>query len=1808
MEPGAYFLYHAHEQATAFAITAEGYTTPEGIHIPRGTVDYEPTFDVSNGGFFQGRGTATLTVVGYAITLDATQVAHPTFAIPYVTVGWPSTRERVALRMLPGAYFLYHAHEQATPFAIAAEERTTPEGTPIPRGTVDYDSALDTPAASRQGIFRGRGTATLTLVGYAITLDATQVAHPMFIIPYVTDDWRSTRERVALRMLPGAYFLYHAPEQATLFAITAEERTTPEGSQIPRGTVDYEPTFDVQNGGFFDGRGTTTLQALGYKILFDVSEYQGVGISLDPTGITLDTATSSLQVVRLLPERDLSLLIHSDPLRSVRFVVENNGAITLKEPYLFVELDSQNGHPLLRLIQIPEAGTVLATLKDAAMSGYLSGKDLAKRFPNIDTAGQYWIPSGIAGFADDAAQHFYLPTRYTDPFGQVTHLQYDERDLYIASSEDALKNHSEVTAFDFRVLAPREFKDLNGNLTEAYFDPLGMVAAVATKGKGAEGDNLDGFANEAVHPTPKESEAFFTGPTFDKSAAIRWLGNATSRHLYHFGETTDSTGHITWGQHPPAACGILPELHAAQQARNGNSRMQVGFEYSDGMGTVLVKKGQAEPESDRGPLRWLANGKTILNNKGKPVKQYEPYFSESGHRFEEPHEVGVTPLMYYDAVGRLIRTELPDGSFSRVEFSPWHVTSFDPNDTAYDPAGNHHSDWYQRRTDPTHPRFGEFNNPEDYRASELVKVHANTTSQVFLDSVGRDIVSVAHNTFAYPNGGSTGDEKHVTFTKLDAEGKPLWIRDARGNLVMQYIMPPVANNDPTDPATGFVPCYDIAGNLLFQHSMDASDRWMLNDAVGKPMFAWDVNERRELDGNMVVENRLLHTTYDQLHRSIEQWLSINNGPAQMIEQFIYGEGAANDTQRNLRGQLREHADPSGRKAIEACDFKGNVLAVDRNIAAAYKEPVIGWQLGSQTAGLEQETFVQRTEYDALNRMIRLFNWHRGVNSRVAVYEPTYNERGLLQSEDVVIRAIKTDTGYSENGQSQRTPAIKGITYNAKGQREKIEYGNGTITRYHYDGETFRLVQLRTSRPTYDPKFPSGHSEFKNDRVLQNLFYTHDPVGNITEIYDDAYEPAFFDNQQVDPRNQYTYDALYRLIAATGRENGALRGAPTNVETDPSSVTFPIPSGDPNALRVYQQTYQYDAVGNIARVRHEAGNGSWTRDYGYALDDPAQQASNRLWQTWTGGDRTQATTYTHDTHGNMQNLANVNQSQYIRWDYQDMIQELDLVGGGRAYYNYDSDKQRSRKVIETQDGTKQWERIDLGGFEWYRRYVGGNVVEEIETHHLMDGSQRTLLVEDVLKTNKPNLSTGPLYRYQYSNHLGSACLELDHQAGIISYEEYHPYGTSAYRAVKRGIEVPLKRYRYTGMERDEESGLNYHTARYFISALCRWSSADPMGTRDGTNLYAYSRCSPTMLVDVNGRQSQNMSPVTTGPIERYSRLATQSGYIREHWAPTGTVEQHLRAALQGKLPAGDVDRLARSVRNNTLTSLLRSDVAQAKTAFDNARTAAAKLPGYDSTAEYLQTVKDTKNVFTNAGATQAEIASLPGKVAGSYQASIVGEAVGIRHANSGQPLPKQTAPLLRAPITAASGPSGPAPVEVVKFSPGVKNGFTGTLHSANANSAIQSVETVKSSVQEETVTASNASNASGRFGAVRTTIAGVGMVGGAVASVAETVESARTPDTLSTVARATAASGQLTGGILWLSGKIAGDAAAVALGARIAAVSSLPGLALSAIWPSSVADGTTSGNLRSSYEPEDQPYTKSATLQACIPQPQLNHCR
>ena len=101
---------------------------------------------------------------------------------------------------------------------------------------------------------------------------------------------------------------------------------------------------------------------------------------------------------------------------------------------------------------------------------------------------------------------------------------------------------------------------------------------------------------------------------------------------------------------------------------------------------------------------------------------------------------------------------------------------------------------------------------------------------------------------------------------------------------------------------------------------------------------------------------------------------------------------------------------------------------------------------------------------------------------------------------------------------------------------------------------------------------------------------------------------YFDNAYADPTQSFAYDPLYRLIAATGREHDGL-AQPTAAGFAP--IAHPQ---DTQAQRNYLQTYTYDPVGNILRMKHVSGGVTvWHRGYDYAQD------GNHLLKTSLPGD-------------------------------------------------------------------------------------------------------------------------------------------------------------------------------------------------------------------------------------------------------------------------------------------------------------------------------------------------------------------------------------------------------------------------------------------------------------------------------------------------------------------------------------------------------------------------------------------------------------
>ena len=227
-------------------------------------------------------------------------------------------------------------------------------------------------------------------------------------------------------------------------------------------------------------------------------------------------------------------------------------------------------------------------------------------------------------------------------------------------------------------------------------------------------------------------------------------------------------------------------------------------------------------------------------------------------------------------------------------------------------------------------------------------------------------------------------------------------------------------------------------------------------------------------------------------------------------------------------------------------------------------------------------------------------------------------------------------------------------------------------------------------------------------------------------------------------------------------------------------------------------------------------------------------------------------FSYNAHGSTASMPHLSA---MDWDFAEKLCHV-TRGTTEAYYNYDGSGIRTRKVVE-KNGVVET-RLYLGGFEIWRKTVNGTLETERETLHVMDDQRRIALVETLTVENGNAVANPvPVLRFQLDNHLGSASLELDDSANIISYEEYYPYGDTSYRAGHNASEVSRKRYRYTGKEKDEESGLYYHGARYYACWLGRWTAADPIGIGDGLNVYMYVRGNPVKLQDPNGTESEEL---------------------------------------------------------------------------------------------------------------------------------------------------------------------------------------------------------------------------------------------------------------------------------------------------------------------------------------------------------------
>ena len=414
------------------------------------------------------------------------------------------------------------------------------------------------------------------------------------------------------------------------------------------------------------------------------------------------------------------------------------------------------------------------------------------------------------------------------------------------------------------------------------------------------------------------------------------------------------------------------------------------------------------------------------------------------------------------------------------------------------------------------------------------------------------------------------------------------------------------------------------------------------------------------------------------------------------------------------------------------------------------------------------------------------------------------------------------------------------TYNAAGTVKSVAYPSGATVAYKPDAAGRILSALDTGNNinyvkngTYGPDgqltgFLSGQTvsfagisnSFSFNKRLQPMnMAAASPSATIFNInYDfhvgvgDNGNVWAITNNKDTTRNQgFAYDALNRLTSA---QNGGTDCTKTTVN---------------GKTEYWGNSYSYDAWGNLLGK-------SVTKCSAENLAVTAA-ANNQL----LGG-------YTYDAAGNM------------TWDQTDLVTAVydaenriatATKNGATTSYIYDA---RGDRVKKSNGGSPP-----TGTLYWYMTpgIVGeSDLAGNLKTEYVFFGGKRIA---------RRDLSASTV-SYYFSDHLNTASVVTDATGTILDESDYYPWGGEL-----QFINNLDNHYKFTGKERDTETGLDLMGARYYSSSLGRFAKADPLpwikwqngnnkaqqrfqqyiGNPQNFNQYAYALNSPARFSDPTG---------------------------------------------------------------------------------------------------------------------------------------------------------------------------------------------------------------------------------------------------------------------------------------------------------------------------------------------------------------------
>ncbi len=664
----------------------------------------------------------------------------------------------------------------------------------------------------------------------------------------------------------------------------------------------------------------------------------------------------------------------------------------------------------------------------------------------------------------------------------------------------------------------------------------------------------------------------------------------------------------------------------------------------------------------------------------------------------------------------------------------------------------------------------------------------------------------------------------------DANGKRKdYLSDVRGNLIQvkEYL-------DGLPYNTNY--SYDTAGNLI-----------KIQDAeLNEKSFTYDLFGRKLNEELLHKPDDLSPASYAYTYDDNGNILSLTD-PKNQVVNYVYDELDRLTTETfNTQTQASYTYDQgnygTGRLVTVATPDLTKNFAYD----------VLG-RISTETKTIDLVDYVTAFSYDLLGKPQTMIYPEGSVVSYI------YNNANFLESINLGSGALVTNFDYAPNLSVSR-----------------IDYANGVSTVNTYDeNQLHRLTKKLTT---------------KGVQKLQDLNYTFDPIGNITQINDVS-------DTQTAKTAVYAYDDLHRLTSAT--------------------ITNTANTQD------YTRSYAYSLTGNVLN-KSDLGNYLYTAKHPQAVSQAGSQ------------------NFAYDLNGN---LTTDGVFRHV-WDYKNRLTSS-TASGTTVDYVYDEGSTRVKKVSSGTTVTYVSKYFELDGEtpkvhvyandlkvasgEPYVATVTGSVAYEvnsevcdltatgtwvIDENCLLDEvvsvvgdvvvesgavltvgsgaileidflnqklsveSGSTLFVElggfvrnrtstGAISTPfpKPYTVTGSViaYRnlmYHHSDHLTGANVETDVEGNVVELIDYYPYGDMRFDERVGDYE---NNYKFTGQELDSETDLYYYGARYYDAEVGRFVSIDPwfgdLSDPQSLNKYAYVLNNPLKYVDPTG-----MYNVETGEIE------------------------------------------------------------------------------------------------------------------------------------------------------------------------------------------------------------------------------------------------------------------------------------------------------------------------------------------------------